>query len=37
MDVYNLYWYAFGMANGIAWGALAAAAFFYFLGKRKNG
>jgi len=37
MDSYNLYWYAFGMVNGIAWGALLIAVFLYFLGKNKNG
>jgi hypothetical protein len=36
MEGYNLYWYAFGMANGMAWGALMICIILYFIGKKKN-
>jgi len=36
MDTY-MYWYLFGMTNGIAWGALILAAVLYLMGKNRKG
>ncbi len=32
----ELWWYFFGMANGIAWGALMLSAILYFIGKKAD-